>query len=188
METAVSITGVPIRLTYERWYHITENHEDLASYFHEVLETVEGPDVIVQGNGGSYKAAKNYGRNKWMVAVYREISKSDGFVITAYFLSTKPKGRNYMASTLTRETESFVTNCLVMASDMLRLPTKQTWIDYDKEADVLYMSFRKPQRATDTVEMDEDVLLRKDGKDIVGITIMNASARSGKIQGEILPG
>ncbi|NNJ84271.1 MAG: hypothetical protein HKP13_04930, partial [Gammaproteobacteria bacterium] len=74
---------------YERWYHITENHEDLASYFHEVLETVEKPDVIVRGNGGSHKAARNYGKNKWMVVVYRE---SDGFVITAYFLSTKPKG------------------------------------------------------------------------------------------------
>nr|VFJ47616.1 MAG: hypothetical protein BECKFM1743A_GA0114220_100497 [Candidatus Kentron sp. FM]VFJ52392.1 MAG: hypothetical protein BECKFM1743C_GA0114222_101088 [Candidatus Kentron sp. FM]VFK07710.1 MAG: hypothetical protein BECKFM1743B_GA0114221_100497 [Candidatus Kentron sp. FM] len=92
METAISITGVPIRLTYERWYHITENHDDLASYFHEVLETVEKPDVIVRGSGGVHKAAKNYGRKKWMVVVYREISKSDGFVITAYLLSTKPKG------------------------------------------------------------------------------------------------
>jgi hypothetical protein len=92
MEIAVSVNGVPIRLTYERWYHITENHDDLASYFHEVLETVETPDVIVRGNGGSYKAAKNYSRKKWLVAAYREISKDDGFVITAYFLSTKPKG------------------------------------------------------------------------------------------------
>ncbi|NNJ84272.1 MAG: DUF2283 domain-containing protein [Gammaproteobacteria bacterium] len=66
-----------------------------------------------------------------------------------------------------------------MTNDMLRLPAKQTWIDYDKEADVLYMSFRKPQRATNTIEIDEDVLLRKDGEDIVGITIMNASTRPG---------
>nr|VFJ87157.1 MAG: Uncharacterized protein YuzE [Candidatus Kentron sp. H]VFJ88795.1 MAG: Uncharacterized protein YuzE [Candidatus Kentron sp. H]VFJ95048.1 MAG: Uncharacterized protein YuzE [Candidatus Kentron sp. H] len=87
-----------------------------------------------------------------------------------------------MATALTETTEKFVTNCLDMANDMLRLPTKQTWIDYDKEADVLYMSFRKPQRATNTVEMDEDVLLRKDGEDIVGITIMNASMQSGKTQ------
>ncbi len=93
MEIAVSVNGVPIRLTYERWYHITENHDDLASYFHEVLETVEKPDVIVCGNSGSYKAARNYGKKKWLVAVYREISKDDGFIMTAYFLSTKPKGK-----------------------------------------------------------------------------------------------
>nr|VFJ87152.1 MAG: hypothetical protein BECKH772A_GA0070896_1000237 [Candidatus Kentron sp. H]VFJ88790.1 MAG: hypothetical protein BECKH772B_GA0070898_1000233 [Candidatus Kentron sp. H]VFJ95043.1 MAG: hypothetical protein BECKH772C_GA0070978_1000184 [Candidatus Kentron sp. H] len=92
MEIAISVTGVPIRLTYERWYHITENHDDLASCFHEVLEAVEKPDVVVRGNSGSYKAARNYGKKKWMVAVYREISKTDGFVITAYFLPTKPKG------------------------------------------------------------------------------------------------
>ncbi|MBI5971024.1 MAG: DUF2283 domain-containing protein [Deltaproteobacteria bacterium] len=50
------------------------------------------------------------------------------------------------------------------------------WVDYDKEADVLYLSFRKPQRAKKTVETD-DILIRKDGKKIVGITILNASTR-----------
>ncbi len=92
MERAYSVNGVPVRLTYERWYHIIENHDDLASYFHEILETVEKPDFIVRGNKGSLKAAKNISKKKWLIAVYREISKSDGFVITAYFLSTKPKG------------------------------------------------------------------------------------------------
>ncbi len=51
------------------------------------------------------------------------------------------------------------------------------WLDYDKEADVLYMSFRKPQRATETVELEDDILVRKGGKDIVGLTILNASRR-----------
>ena len=54
----------------------------------------------------------------------------------------------------------------------------KVWIDYDQEADVLYMSFRKPQRATSTIEMEDDVLIRKDGNNIVGITVMNASARN----------
>lgn len=54
MEIALSVNGVPIRLTYERWYHITENHDDLASYFHETLDTVENPDIIVRGNSGSF--------------------------------------------------------------------------------------------------------------------------------------
>ncbi|HDY75948.1 MAG TPA: DUF2283 domain-containing protein [Candidatus Marinimicrobia bacterium] len=49
------------------------------------------------------------------------------------------------------------------------------WIDYDKEADVLYLSFRKPQRATKTIETD-DVLIRKD-RNRIGITILNASSR-----------
>lgn len=62
METAYSVNGIPIRLTYERWFHIIENHEELASYFHEVLETIERPELIVRGNNKSLKAAKNIGK------------------------------------------------------------------------------------------------------------------------------
>lgn len=92
MDIAYSINGVPIRLTYERWYHIIENHDDLASYFFDVLETVEHPEFVMKGNKGTLKATKSMGKKKWLVAVYREISKTDGFVITAYFLDDKPKG------------------------------------------------------------------------------------------------
>jgi uncharacterized protein YuzE len=65
---------------------------------------------------------------------------------------------------------------MAMASDMVRLRARHLWIDYDAEADVLYMSFRKPQRSTKTVEVGDDLLVRKDGRTIVGLTIMNASA------------
>lgn len=75
------------------------------------------------------------------------------------------------------KTESFLNGCLTMAADMLKLSARQVWIDYDQEADVLYMSFRKPQRVYETVEADEDVLIRKDGENIVGITVMNASLK-----------
>jgi uncharacterized protein YuzE len=64
-----------------------------------------------------------------------------------------------------------------MASEMLRLQAQHVWVDYDQEVDVLYMTFRKPQNATKTIEVDDDILLRKDGKTIVGLTILNASAR-----------
>jgi hypothetical protein len=87
-----SVNGVPIRLSHERWYHITENHDDLASYFFEVLETIEKPEFVMRGNRGTLNATKNIGKNKWLVVVYREVTKTDGFVITAYFLDKKPKG------------------------------------------------------------------------------------------------
>ena len=92
MDIAYSVNNVPIRLTYERWFHITENHDDLSSYYFEVLETVESPELIVRGNKGALKAVKSMGKNNWLVVVYREISKNDGFIITAYFLDNKPKG------------------------------------------------------------------------------------------------
>ena len=92
MDIAFSKNGVPIRLNYERWYHITENHDDMASYYYDVLETIENPNLVIRGNKGTLKAARNLGKNKWLVVIYREISKKDGFTITAYFLDKKPKG------------------------------------------------------------------------------------------------
>ncbi|MBI5408754.1 MAG: DUF2283 domain-containing protein [Nitrospirae bacterium] len=70
-----------------------------------------------------------------------------------------------------------IRTCLDISSDILKLPVEHIWFDYDKEADVLYLSFRKPQRAKKTVETDDDILIRKDGNKIVGITILNASLR-----------
>lgn len=92
MEIAHSVNNVPIRLTYERWYHITENHDDMASRYFEVLEAVENPEFVIRGNKGVLKAAKHYGKDQWLVVLYREIKKSDGFIITAYFIDTRPKG------------------------------------------------------------------------------------------------
>lgn len=59
---------------------------------------------------------------------------------------------------------------------LIRLPTGKAWIDYDREADVLYISLRRPQKATDTELLDDEgILLRYRGKALVGITILDAS-------------
>ena len=92
MDYAYSVDGVPVRLSYERWYHVVENHDELASLFHDVLDTVERPTVIVRGSHGALKAARNLGKRTWLVVIYKELTKKDGFVITAYMLSSKPKG------------------------------------------------------------------------------------------------
>ncbi len=57
--------------------------------------------------------------------------------------------------------------------ELLKLSSK-AWIDYDKEADVAYISFEKPQRATDSELLDNGVIVRKRGKKIVGLTILHA--------------
>ena len=93
MDIAYSVNDVPIRLTHERWYHIIENHDYLASYFHDILEIIENPEFLIQGNKGTLKATKNIAKKRWIVVIYKELSKNDGFVITAYFLSKKPKGK-----------------------------------------------------------------------------------------------
>lgn len=56
MDTAEAISGVPIRLTAERWFHIVENHDDLAGYYDDVLDTIESPETILPGHRGSFIA------------------------------------------------------------------------------------------------------------------------------------
>ncbi len=61
---------------------------------------------------------------------------------------------------------------------LLRVPDKRMLIDYDQEADVLYISFKRPQKATDTALLENGILLRYRGKKLVGITVLDASKRS----------
>lgn len=49
------------------------------------------------------------------------------------------------------------------------------FIDYDEEADVLYISFGKPQKADDSVHGENDIIRRKKEKKIIGLTVLNAS-------------
>ncbi len=60
---------------------------------------------------------------------------------------------------------------------LLRLPIREYHVDYDREADVLYISFQRPQKATDTRVEGEGILVRYRGRKAVGVTILNASKR-----------
>lgn len=55
---------------------------------------------------------------------------------------------------------------------------KKLILNYDKEADVLYVSFDRPQEATDSEMNDTGIIIRYKGKKIVGITILDASKRN----------
>jgi uncharacterized protein YuzE len=60
---------------------------------------------------------------------------------------------------------------------LVDFPAKQMWIDYDAEADVLYLTFCKPQRATDSELRDDGIIIHRRGKRVVGLTIQDASSR-----------
>jgi uncharacterized protein YuzE len=60
---------------------------------------------------------------------------------------------------------------------LVHFPARQMWIDYDAGADVLYLSFCKPQRATDSECRDDGIIVHRRGKKVVGLTIQDASTR-----------
>jgi hypothetical protein len=80
---ATSKNGIVIRLTNERWAHITEEHGELADLRSKVLETLSDPVRVVQGGEGEYLAIRELELGKHLVVVYRELEE-DGFVITAF--------------------------------------------------------------------------------------------------------
>jgi uncharacterized protein YuzE len=51
------------------------------------------------------------------------------------------------------------------------------WMSYDAEADVLYVNFKKPSCATDSELTDDDVIVRYEGEEVIGLTILHASQR-----------
>jgi uncharacterized protein YuzE len=75
--------------------------------------------------------------------------------------------------------ERVVVELLESLPHLLRLPSKQVWFDFDEEADVLYVSFERPQGATDSELTEDGVLMRYRGKQLVGVTILNARKRVG---------
>ena len=56
-------------------------------------------------------------------------------------------------------------------------PQKYLWSSYDSESDVLYINFKKPSHATDSELTDDDVIIRYEGGEIIGLTILHASKR-----------
>jgi hypothetical protein len=85
MKIVNSKNGVPIRLPEERWIHITEEHSEMAGYYFDVLETIEKPEEIYEGKLGEMLAAKTIEPGKFIIAIYKEISDKDGFIITSFF-------------------------------------------------------------------------------------------------------
>ncbi len=92
MEIAYSVNGVPIRLTEEGWEHIVSNKPYLESYDEQVLDAIERPTWILRGYAGALVAVLTLGRQSYLHVVYREISRDDGFIITA-FISRKVNRR-----------------------------------------------------------------------------------------------
>jgi len=90
---AISKNKINIRLTQERWFHITESHDYMSGLSDTVLETINEPEIIFEGAEDELIATKRF-KNKYIVVIYKEIDKEDGFVITAFITSKIEKIKN----------------------------------------------------------------------------------------------
>jgi len=63
---------------------------------------------------------------------------------------------------------------------LLGISHKKVWVDYDEDADVLYVNFKKPSHADDSELTDDNVIIRYEKGQVVGMTFLNAAKRHGR--------
>jgi len=72
-------------------------HPEMANQKDHVLVTLSDPDLIQQGDLGTLLSIRFYAKSpltrKHLVVVYKELNKTDGFVLTAYYTSAPSKRR-----------------------------------------------------------------------------------------------
>ena len=66
---------------------------------------------------------------------------------------------------------------LKLVPALKRTPHRYLWSSYDTEADVLYINFKKPSHATDSEMTDDEIIVRYEGEEVIGLTVLHASTR-----------
>ena len=62
-------------------------------------------------------------------------------------------------------------------TNFIKLPKTKMWLDYDKEADVLYLHFEEKPKSTHSEMRDDGIILDYRDDLLVGLTILEASQR-----------
>lgn len=66
---------------------------------------------------------------------------------------------------------------LKAVSHLVQLPQTHMWLDYDEEADALYVHFEDKPTSNHSEIRDDGVILDYKGRRLVGVTILDASQR-----------
>ena len=66
---------------------------------------------------------------------------------------------------------------LKAVSHLVQLPKTHMWLDYDEEADTLYVHFEDKPASTHSESRDDGVILDYQGRRLVGVMSLSASQR-----------
>ncbi len=68
-----------------------------------------------------------------------------------------------------------MSNPKTMVPYLLKFKQKSFWVDYNDETDTLYISFRKPQCADDSI-LEDKFIYHYDEENLVGVTVLHAKS------------
>lgn len=60
---------------------------------------------------------------------------------------------------------------------LIHLPQKYMWLDYDKDADMLYVHFEEKPSSNHSEMRDDGIILDYRENELVGLTVLDASQR-----------
>lgn len=175
MHLCTSVRGVPIRLTAERWMHIVEARDELAGRLPDVLDAVERPDWVTKGYRDALVAWIRLCQETLPCSRLQGDRKTRRIHRNGVRCLKAEEEKPRMALGQLRKKD--LNSILSAVPTLVRMPEKCMWVDYDSDADVLYIAFQRPQRATDSELRDDGVIVHRRGNRIVGVTILDASKR-----------
>lgn len=73
--------------------------------------------------------------------------------------------------------ERDISHLLGAVSHLVQLPRPQMWLDYDAEADVLYVHFAEKPVSTHSDMREDGIILDYQDERLVGLTVLEASQR-----------
>lgn len=73
--------------------------------------------------------------------------------------------------------EKSINFLLKAIAQLVKLPKTRMWLDYDPEADVLYIHFEDKPSSTHSEMRDDGIMLDYRGNRLVGLTVLEASRR-----------
>lgn len=73
--------------------------------------------------------------------------------------------------------KSSLADLLKATARLIRLPRTKMWLDYDVEADVLYLHFEDTPSSTHSEMREDGIVLDYRGDHLVGLTVLDASHR-----------
>ncbi|MDP1722135.1 MAG: DUF2283 domain-containing protein [Candidatus Gottesmanbacteria bacterium] len=74
--------------------------------------------------------------------------------------------------------QTIINSATPAIADLVRLAqagNSNLQVDYDKEADVLYINFGAPQKSDDAQQGSDGIIRRKKKNKLIGLTVLNAS-------------
>lgn len=73
--------------------------------------------------------------------------------------------------------EQSIESLIKATAHLVKLPQTKMWLDYDAEVDVLYLHFEEKPTSTHSEMREDGIVLDYRGKNLVGLTVLEASHR-----------